>query len=159
MIVPRDFVPALLGAVLLAAAPATGFAQTSPPASAPDASPADPLAPDASSADPLAPDASFADPVDLDELADETDAGLVEVSLGDWKLKNELASDLGVTVSRIPLTVFVSPELASRACPISSDDLEQQQVISPTRTCAAKTMSDALRSEVRQHLRTPDDQP
>lgn len=130
----RAISTALLAAALAAASPAAAQTQAQPQAPTEVAPMPEPL-----------------DPADLPDAPSPT---MVEVSLGDWTLKNELASQLGVKVSQIPLTVAVSADLASKACPISSDDLEQQQVISPTRTCAAKTMSNELRDEVGKHLRT-----
>ena len=85
-------------------------------------------------------------------MADELGSEFVEVSLGDWDLKNALATDLGIKVSEVPLTISVTPELAGKVCPISREDLAQQEVISPTRTCAAKEMTEELRDEVRRGM-------
>ncbi|MEF2553534.1 hypothetical protein VQ042_19610 [Aurantimonas sp. A2-1-M11] len=90
--------------------------------------------------------------VDLPVMDGEPGAELVEVSLGDWNLKTALASDLGIKASEIPLTISVSPELAGKVCPVSREDLAQQEVISPTRTCAAKEMTAELRDEVRRGI-------
>ena len=76
----------------------------------------------------------------------------VEVSLGDWEVKTKLASDLSRKISDIPLTVKVSEEVAAEVCPLGSDDLAQQATVNPTRTCAAKSMTDALRQAVRHSL-------
>ncbi len=86
-------------------------------------------------------------------MGDPIDTNLVDVSLGDWALKNELASQLRVKVSQIPLTVAVSSSVASQVCPIGNDELDQQKVTSATRTCAAKQMTDELREEVRTQVR------
>ena len=85
-------------------------------------------------------------------LDGEPGSEFVEVSLGDWDLKTALATDLGIKVSELPLTISVTPELAGKVCPISREDLAQQEVISPTRTCAAKEMTDELRDEVRRGM-------
>jgi len=79
---------------------------------------------------------------------------LVEVSLGDWGVKTRLASDLSRRISEIPLTISVPSDVASKVCPLDTSDLEQQGVVSPTRTCAAKTTSDELREEVRRVIGT-----
>ena len=85
----------------------------------------------------------------------ENPAGLVEVSLGDWGVKTALARELDVGIGDMPLTVAVPAEVAAEVCPISSDDLEQQEIISPTRTCAAKSLTESLRSEVQKQLQPP----
>lgn len=91
-----------------------------------------------------------------DPAADvENPAGLVEVSLGDWGVKTTLANELEIGIGEVPLTVAVPAEIAAEVCPISSDDLEQQETISPTRTCAAKSLTDGLRSEVEKQLQPP----
>ena len=95
--------------------------------------------------------AQVAEPVPDIDNAD----GLVEVSLGDWAVKTTLAQDLGVGIAEIPLTVSVPAEVAADVCPVSSDDLEQQEIISPTRTCAAKRLTEGLRSEVEKQLQPP----
>ncbi|NDV86850.1 hypothetical protein GTW51_09055 [Aurantimonas aggregata] len=82
----------------------------------------------------------------------ENPAGLVEVSLGDWGVKTALAKDLSVGIADVPLTVAVPAALAADVCPVSGEDLEQQEVISPTRTCAAKSLTDGLRDEVRKQV-------
>ncbi|NDW07215.1 hypothetical protein [Jiella pacifica] len=84
-----------------------------------------------------------------DPLASDEQSMLVEVSLGDWGVKTSLASKLSRKVSEIPLTVKVPSRVAREVCPIDRGDLEQQAVVSPTRTCAAKKMTDALESAVR----------
>ena len=83
-----------------------------------------------------------------DLIADDPEAALVEVSLGDWELKTAIAEKFSRKISDIPLTVKVSPEIASEVCPLDEGDLAQQVVISPTRTCAAKKTSDALEAEL-----------
>ncbi len=110
------------------------------PRTAPASSASEPAAAPAETTPPLPP-------------VDPIDSNLVDVSLGDWTLKNELASQLQVKVSQIPLTVAVSSEVASQVCPIGHDELDQQKVTSATRTCAAKQMTDELREEVRTQLR------
>lgn len=82
----------------------------------------------------------------------ENPAGLVEVSLGDWGVKTSLARELAVSIADVPLTVAVPAALAADVCPVSDEDLEQQEVISPTRTCAAKNLTDGLREEVRKQV-------
>ncbi|UIJ73950.1 hypothetical protein [Aurantimonas sp. HBX-1] len=82
----------------------------------------------------------------------ENPARLVEVSLGDWGVKTALARDLAVGIADVPLTVAVPEALAAEVCPVSDEDLEQQEVISPTRTCAAKSLTDGLRDEVRKQV-------
>ncbi|MBP0615511.1 hypothetical protein J6595_07960 [Jiella sp. KSK16Y-1] len=88
-------------------------------------------------------------PEAVDPIAGDPATALVEVSLGDWKVKTAIADKLSRKVSDIPLTVKVSPEVAGDVCPLDRGDLDQQVVISPTRTCAAKKTSDALESEIR----------
>lgn len=85
----------------------------------------------------------------IDPVLDDEQAMLVEVSLGDWGVKTSLASKLSRKISEIPLTVMVSPDIAHEVCPIDRGDLDQQAVVSPTRTCAAKKMTEALESAVR----------
>lgn len=104
--------------------------------------------PDLPPATPNAPAAAVA--------GDPIDSNLVDVSLGDWELKNKLASQLKVKVSQIPLTVAVTSDVASKVCPIGHDELDQQKVTSATRTCAAKQMTDELRETVRTQLRAVD---
>ncbi|MBB4001171.1 MAG: hypothetical protein V7704_14115 [Aurantimonas endophytica] len=82
----------------------------------------------------------------------ENPNGLVEVSLGDWGVKTALAKDLSMGIADVPLTISVPADMAAEVCPISDEDLEQQEVISPTRTCAAKSLTDGLRAEVRKQL-------
>ncbi|MEX6505441.1 hypothetical protein [Jiella sp. M17.18] len=77
---------------------------------------------------------------------------MVEVSLGDWGVKTRLAADLSQEIGDIPLTVSVPADVASRVCPVGADDLEQQVVVSPTRTCTAKSASPALRDAVRRTI-------
>ncbi|MEF2074562.1 hypothetical protein [Consotaella aegiceratis] len=84
-------------------------------------------------------------------LAEEA---MVEVSLGDWTLKNALADALGIKVSSVPLTVQVTPDTAAEVCPVSQTDLEQQQVVQVSRTCAAKTLTDDLKTAVEVSLQT-----
>lgn len=84
-----------------------------------------------------------------DPIAGDPTSALVEVSLGDWSVKTSIAEKLSRKTSEIPLTVKVSPDIASDVCPLDAGDLEQQVVISPTRTCAAKKTTEALEAEVR----------
>jgi hypothetical protein len=91
-----------------------------------------------------------------DPAADvENPARLVEVSLGDWGVKTTLARELNVGIADVPLTIAVPAEVAAEVCPVSSTDLDQQEVVSPTRTCAAKSLTDGLRSEVLKQVRPP----
>lgn len=85
----------------------------------------------------------------------DTQSGLVEVSLGDWTLKNDIADRLSVRVSAIPLTVQVPGAVASNVCPVGNDALTQQQVVTPRLTCAAKNMSDELVEAVRGQMTNP----
>ncbi|MCE7029823.1 hypothetical protein [Jiella avicenniae] len=84
-----------------------------------------------------------------DPVAADEQSMLVEVSLGDWGVKTSLASKLSRKISDIPLTVTVSPDIAHEVCPIDRGDLDQQAVVSPRRTCAAKKTTEALESAVR----------
>lgn len=84
-----------------------------------------------------------------DPAALDPEAMLVEVSLGDWGVKTALASKLSRKISEIPLTVRVSPDIAHEVCPLDRRDLDQQAVVSPSRTCAAKKMTEALEAAVR----------
>ncbi|TFF21629.1 hypothetical protein E3C22_13105 [Jiella endophytica] len=90
------------------------------------------------------------DPIEADPAT-----ALVEVSLGDWEVKNSIASKLSRKLSDIPLTVRVKPDIANDVCPLGRSDLDQQVAISPTRTCAAKKTSEALEAEVRKVIPTP----
>ncbi|MCB8837772.1 hypothetical protein [Aurantimonas sp. VKM B-3413] len=90
-----------------------------------------------------------AQPEDPAEIAREQG---VEVSLGDWAVKTQLASDLSRKISDIPLTVRVPEDVAAEVCPLGSDDLAQQATVNPTRTCAAKSLTDALKEAVRRSL-------
>ncbi|KQT83399.1 hypothetical protein [Aurantimonas sp. Leaf443] len=91
------------------------------------------------------------------EVVDPGNPGnLVRVSIGDWSVKTGLASELGVKTSALPMTVSVSPEIAARVCPLGRDDLEQQKVVSATRTCAAKSATPELREAVGRNLRAPE---
>ena len=128
-------------------APADATPVASSPTSQAAPATADPSTGEPSTGDPSAAVAAEA------PLLDPIDSNLVDVSLGDWALKNELASQLKVKVSQIPLTVAVPSKIASEVCPIGNDELDQQKVTSATRTCAAKQMSDELRDEVRGQLR------
>ncbi len=89
-----------------------------------------------------------------DPIAVDPVDALVEVSLGDWEVKTSIAEKLSRKTSQIPLTVMVSPDIASDVCPVDAGDLEQQVTISPTRTCAAKKTTEALEAEVRKVVRT-----
>ncbi|MCQ0989422.1 hypothetical protein [Jiella marina] len=87
-----------------------------------------------------------------DPTLTDPDAALVEVSLGDWDVKTTLADHLSRKVSEIPLTVMVSQDIASEVCPQDPSDLQQQVVVSPSRTCAAKKATSALEEEVRRAI-------
>ncbi|WP_139798308.1 hypothetical protein [Fulvimarina manganoxydans] len=76
----------------------------------------------------------------------------VEVSLGDWDVRTKIAESLNASVSDVPLTVSVEPDLASKVCPVKETDLEQQAVTSPTRTCAAKSAIPELIEAVKKDL-------
>ncbi|MBO0903959.1 hypothetical protein [Jiella sonneratiae] len=84
-----------------------------------------------------------------DPIASDPDKVLVEVSLGDWQVRTSLAAKLSRKISDIPLTVKVAPDLADAVCPLDRGALDQQVVVSPTRTCAAKKTTEALEAEVR----------
>ncbi len=87
-----------------------------------------------------------------DPAALDPDTMMVEVSLGDWGVKTALASKLDRKISDIPLTVRVPPDVAHEVCPLDQSDLDQQAVVSPRRTCAAKKMTEALEAAVRDVL-------
>ena len=143
---PGALVPLVLALSMIAA---TSFEATAQSGAAPSLS-------EAGQAAPLTK--SETDEVARKALAAATEndpaATAVEVSLGDWEVKNALAKALQVKVSEIPLTVAVAPEIASAVCPLSHDDLEQQKATSATRTCAAKRVSDELREAVRQQVKS-----
>lgn len=148
-----SFLAILLSPVAPAQSQSTDPTRVETPAVAPG-SPVSGAGTEAAPASPgSAPAASAAEAVPLQPVGDPVDSNLVDVSLGDWELKNELASQLKVKVSQIPLTVAVPSDIASRACPIGNDELDQQKVTSATRTCAAKQLTDELRDEVRSQLR------
>ena len=154
---------AILGAAWILATLSSASAQTQaqspdqplgrPPAASPQSAPAGTTsgAPPASSAS--EPAAASPETTSSLPTSDPIDSNLVDVSLGDWALKNELATQLQVKVSQIPLTVAVSSDVASQVCPIGHDELDQQKVTNATRTCAAKQMTDELRETVRTQLR------
>ncbi|WAJ26403.1 hypothetical protein [Antarcticirhabdus aurantiaca] len=145
---------ALLAAVLaLALLPASAGAQAPQAAPAAPASPTEP-APAAPSAPP-ADDPLAADREDGSLVETPVDERMVEVSLGDWGVKNEVASALEVGISDVPLTVVVDTNLAAEVCPIGQDDLSEQSVVAATRTCAAKTFVPALADRAREQMRPP----
>ncbi|MBO0661127.1 hypothetical protein LQ948_00940 [Jiella sp. MQZ9-1] len=97
-------------------------------------------------------DAAVLDALSDDPIASDPKTAPVEVSLGDWTVKTAIAAKLSRKVSQIPLTVKVPPKIASEVCPQDSGDLEQQVIVSPTRTCAAKKATPALEDEVRKAI-------
>ena len=154
---------AILGAawilVILLSPTAQAQAQTSdqplgqPPAASPKSSPTVTTSGAQPASRPSGPAAASGKSSPSVPAGDPIDSNLVDVSLGDWKLKNELATQLQVKVSQIPLTIAVSSDVASQVCPIGHDELDQQKVTNATRTCAAKQMTDELRKTVRTQLR------
>lgn len=126
---------ALLAAALAVLLAPAAAAQTPPPPAPPGA-------------DLLAPEPE----TDL-VIEPPVDERMVEVSLGDWGVKNEVASALQVGLAEVPLTVVVDTGLAAEVCPISRDDLTEQSVVAATRTCAAKTYVPALADKAREQMR------
>ena len=142
---PGALVPLVLALSMIAATSFEATAQSGAAPSTPEAAQPAPLT--KSETDKVARKALAA------AAENDPTASAVEVSLGDWAVKNALARALQVKVSEVPLTVSVAPEIASAVCPLSHDDLEQQKVTSATRTCAAKRVSDELREAVRQQVK------
>ncbi|RFC66339.1 hypothetical protein DYI37_02495 [Fulvimarina endophytica] len=80
----------------------------------------------------------------------------IDVSLGDWNVRTTIADKLSASISAIPLTVAVEPELASEVCPVREEDLEQQETVSAIRTCAAKSVNDDLVEATKAEMDKPD---
>ncbi|MDY8110571.1 hypothetical protein U0C82_15620 [Fulvimarina sp. 2208YS6-2-32] len=93
----------------------------------------------------LLPDAEASEIEDADAIVSD----LVDVSLGDWKVRTTLADGLSLSVSDVPLTIALPPELASEVCPIREQDLDQQETVAAVRTCAAKSVNPDLIEAVR----------
>ncbi len=92
-------------------------------------------------------------------LASEEDpiaSDQVDVSLGDWDVRTSISEQLDIAISDIPLTVSVEPDLASKICPVRESDLQQQEIVSAVRTCAAKSVNDDLLEAVRTTFEQPE---
>lgn len=111
---------------------------------------------DGSSATPL-PEQNLSEPAQtLTNQEDPIASDGVDVSLGDWDVKTEISKQLDLSISDVPLTVSVEPDLASQICPVRESDLEQQEIVSAVRTCAAKSVTDDLLEAVKMSLEQPE---
>lgn len=83
-------------------------------------------------------------------LADNN-SGLVVVDLSGANIANNLARDLDVNVSQIPVTVQVPVGVAANVCDVSAAVLAQQKKTGDAR-CTATSTSTALNQAVQRSL-------
>ncbi|MBA3446150.1 MAG: hypothetical protein H0T56_00805 [Pseudaminobacter sp.] len=81
----------------------------------------------------------------------QTQEGLVNVNLGDVVLK-EIASDIDVDVSQIPVTVQVPVGVAANVCGVDANVLASQKKDGAV-NCDAKSSSQALTQVVQKQLK------
>lgn len=79
-------------------------------------------------------------------------SGLVNVNLGDVVLR-DIASDINVDVSQIPVTVQVPVGVAANVCGVNANVLAQQRNAG-TATCDAQNSSTALTQAVQRQMRS-----
>lgn len=96
--------------------------------------------------------AAFAACAALAGTATAQQSGLVNVSLSNVDVLNNLARDLKVNVSQIPVNVQVPVGIAAAVCEVNANVLAQQKKAPGGSTCAAKNNSDALNRIVQRQL-------
>ena len=99
----------------------------------------------------LAASAAFALSLSAVPALAQQQEGLVNVNLGDVVLE-EIASDINVDVSQIPVTVQVPVGVAANVCGVNANVLAEQKKAGDA-TCDATSTSQALNQVVQRQMK------